>query len=324
MKGKGTERSKRGPITYSPSVTVTISHDCPWHCRYCGFRTDHEGLISDEEIEQILETGRQSGATEALLISGEQPHQMKPLVEEAQGRGYPDLWSFVEAVAERCLAAGLYPHGNYGALRKEAWERLRASHVSMGVMLETIEDHPEVAPEKRVAGRLRAIAEAGEARVPFTTGLLLGAGESRDSRFRSLEALAELQQCHGHLQEILLQPCVPNDGFRLERVEPVSSQDLTELIIYWRERCPEVAVQIPPNVTACLEEVIPLIDDLGGISPLRDEVNQTSPWKEVETYRKMARQADRELVPRHPVYDSYRTEEWLAPRFAGLFLESPA
>jgi FO synthase subunit 1 len=321
MKGKGMGTPTRRLVTYSPSVTVTVTHDCPWHCRYCGFRTDKEGLISEAELERILEVGKASGATEALLISGEQPQRMKHLQEEARTRGFSDVWAFVESIAEACLAAGLYPHGNYGALEVEDWQRLRSSHVSMGVMLETVEDLPEVAPEKRAEGRLRAIEAAGRARIPFTTGILLGAGESRDSRFRSLEALADIQKRQGHLQEILLQPCVPNDGFRLERVEAIVADDLIELIRFWRERCPEVAVQVPPNVTDCLEDVVPWFDDLGGISPLRDEVNQTSPWREVESYRSMLYHAGCDLVPRLPVYDRFRTPEWLSPRFAALVID---
>lgn len=305
-------------VTYSPSVTVTVTHDCPWHCRYCGFRSDHEGLISEEEVKRIIAAGRKAGATEALLISGEQPHRMKHLQEEARERGFADFWAFVGSVAEACLASGLYPHGNYGALGEEEWRRLRATHVSMGVMLETVEDLPAVAPEKRAEGRLQAIEAAGRAGVPFTSGLLLGAGESRASRFMSLQALAELHQRYGHLQEILLQPCVPNDGFRLERREEIRAGDLIELIQFWRERCPEVAIQVPPNVTGCLEEVLPWVDDLGGISPHRDEVNPTSPWEEVEHYRRLVHDSGRELVPRLPVYDRFRTGEWLDERFADL------
>ncbi|MEO0454291.1 MAG: 7,8-didemethyl-8-hydroxy-5-deazariboflavin synthase subunit CofG [Verrucomicrobiota bacterium] len=310
------------PITYSPSVTITLTHDCPWHCQYCGFRTDGEGLISESEVERIIQTGLDAGATEALLISGEKPHRMKHLKEEAEGRGYNDVWSFAEAVAGRCIAAGLWPHGNYGALEVDDFQRLRQSHVSMGVMLESVEDHPEVAPEKKAAGRIATIANAGEARVPFTTGLLLGAGESKDSRYASLDQLAALHREHHHLQEILLQPCVSNEGFQI-REQKVSAEEIIELIDYWRQRCPGVAVQVPPNVTEVFQELLPFIDDIGGISVLRDEVNQTSPWEKVETYRNMARGVGRDLKERIPLYDSFRTKEWVDLRFSKLVLPEP-
>jgi len=243
---------------------------------------------------------------------------MKHLREEARERGFAGFWEFAESVAERCLEAGLLPHGNYGALGEAEWQRLRRTHVSMGVMLESVEDVVDAAPEKNARGRLESIEAAGRARVPFTTGLLLGYGESDESRYRSLDALADLHARYGHLQEILLQPCVANPGLRLDRVEPIPASVLAGLAAYWKRICPDVPVQIPPNVTEDFLCVVDWVDDIGGISPLRDEVNPTSPWEKVDWYREQAERCGRHLKERLPVYEKFCHPSWLDERFTGL------
>lgn len=299
------------PVTYSPAVTLVLTHDCPWHCRYCGFRTDGEGLVSEETISAVLQRGREQGATEVLLISGERPGSIPAIRAELEARGFEDFTAFACHAAHRILEAGLLPHGNYGALGSGDLARLRTCHVSMGLMLENVEDLPSVAPEKRSRGRLATLRAAGELHIPFTSGILIGLGESQASRRRSLEALADLHRTHGHLQEIIIQNYVPNSGSTLDPAPTPELEDYLELIHLWRELAPGVAVQVPPNLNPHWRALIPHLDDLGGISLERDEVNPERPWQPAAVYAEAVRAAGRELKARLPVYPRFINETWI-------------
>ena len=299
------------PVTYSRSLTFVLTHDCPWHCSYCGFRSDQEGLLSEDRLGQLLRDAVEGGAREALLISGERPDSLPHLRGELARRGFSDFWDFVIQVADRCAKAGLFPHGNFGRMTDEELHRIRPHFVSMGLMLESLQDDTRVAPEKKAAGRVAGIEAAGRAKIPFTSGILIGWGESQASRLDSLACLADLHSRHGHLQEILIQRYVPNAGSRWPAGPEPVLREYREMIQRWREWAPGVAVQIPPNLEPRWPDLLPWLDDLGGISWAKDEVNPTSPWDTVEIHGSRCRQAGRELVERLPVYDSHVSPEWL-------------
>ena len=300
------------PVTYSRSITIVLTHDCPWHCRYCGFRKDREGLVADAEVERIVQEAKQGGAREALLISGERPGTMPHIRGELEKRGYSDFWDFASQVADRCASAGLFPHGNFGRMTEEELVRIRPHFVSMGMMLESVKDDSECAPEKKVAGRRAGIEAAGRAKVPFTSGILVGWGEDQASRLESLEMLAELHSQHGHLQEILIQRYVPNAGSSWPEGVGPTLGEYSEMIEAWRIWAPGVAIQIPPNLEPRWRDLMNDLDDLGGISWARDEVNPSNPWKQVEHYKKECAVRGRDLVERLPVYKSHSTEQWLS------------
>lgn len=305
--GGGTGR----PVTYSRSLTFVLTHDCPWHCSYCGFRTDREGLLPEEKLAALLSEATVHGAQEALLISGERPDSLPHIRKELGQRGFSDFWEFANHVADRCAEAGLFPHGNFGRMEEEEFVRIRPRFVSMGMMLESVDDHPVLAPEKRAAGRIAGIEAAGRARVAFTSGILVGWGESQVSRLRSLEKLAEIHARHGHLQEILIQRYVPNSRSRWTGGPIPTLREYQEMMERWREWAPGVAIQIPPNLESRWPELLPWLDDLGGISWAKDEVNPTRPWDTMETYAEPCRKAGRELVERLPIYESHRNERFL-------------
>lgn len=303
------------PVTYSRSLTFVLTHDCPWHCSYCGFRTDAEGLLSESMLEELLAEAAGQGAKEALLISGERPDGLPHIRRELGRRGFSDFWDFANHVADRCAAAGLFPHGNFGRMEEEELIRLRPHFVSMGMMLESLEDVRDLAPEKRSAGRIAGIEAAGRARVAFTSGILVGWGESQSSRLQSLEKLAKLHDRHGQLQEILIQRYVPNEGSRWPAGSAPTLAEYEEMMMRWKEWAPGVAIQIPPNLEPRWPELLPWLDDLGGISWAKDEVNPTSPWERVESYAEKCRESGRELVERLPIYESHGNERWLAPKW---------
>ncbi len=303
------------PVTYSRSLTFVLTHDCLWHCGYCGFRTDQEGLLSEAKLEELLAEASGNGAREALLISGERPDSLPHVRDELGRRGFSDFWEFASRVADRCAEAGLFPHGNFGRMNEEELARVRPHFVSMGMMLESTEDHHRLAPEKKAAGRIAGIEAAGRAGVAFTSGILVGWGESQISRLRSLEKLAELQAEHGQLQEILIQRYVPNAGSRWPTASAPTLPEYAEMMERWKEWAPGVAIQIPPNLEPRWTELLPWLDDLGGISWAKDEVNPTSPWERVGAYGERCREAGREFVERLPIYESHMNPRWLDDRW---------
>ena len=272
-------------------------------------------MIREEQITAVLEAGRAQGAREALLISGEHPGVLPHIRGELQERGFADFADFAVYAARRALEAGLLPHGNYGALSPGQLRRLRPWHASMGVMLENIADDPSVAPEKKAAGRLATIEAAGRLRIPFTSGILIGLGEAVESRFASLDALAALHLRYGHLQEILIQNFVPNAGSdpRLAALPVPGVEDVRALAAHWRKRCPDVPVQIPPNLNTAWPQLLDACSDLGGISTRRDEVNPARPWAPESAYREACAAAGRVLRERLAVYDRFITPEWIDP-----------
>ena len=231
---------------------------------------------------------------------------------ELERRGYSDFWDFACQVADRCASAGLFPHGNFGRMTEEELGKIRPHFVSMGMMLESVKDDPECAPEKKVAGRRAGIEAAGRAKVPFTSGILVGWGEDQASRLQSLEILAKLHSQHGHLQEILIQRYVPNAGSSWPEGVGPTFGEYSEMIEAWRIWAPGVAIQIPPNLEPRWRDLVGELDDLGGISWARDEVNPSRPWKQVEHYKKECAVRGRDLVERLPIYKSHSTEEWLS------------
>ncbi|GAB4251961.1 MAG: 7,8-didemethyl-8-hydroxy-5-deazariboflavin synthase subunit CofG [Candidatus Methylacidiphilales bacterium] len=299
------------PLTYSRSLTFTLTHDCPWHCAYCGFRTEEEGWLPWVEVDRLCALIPHHAIHEALIISGEQPGRLPHLKRELQRQGFHDFIDLANAIALRALSAGALPHGNYGALREDQLARLRPLHVSLGLMLENIRDYPW-APEKRAAGRMATIEAAGRLRIPFTSGLLLGLGETPASRLESLDALAASHHRHGHLQEILLQPFQPNARSPLRFApDPLGPEDFLHLMAEWRQRCPDVPIQVPPNLVPFWPELASDLDDLGGISPARDEVNPDHPWAQENLYRAEAARLGRRLTPRLAVYDRYLDPAWI-------------
>jgi len=299
------------PVTYSRSLTFVLTHDCPWHCSYCGFRTDAEGLLSESKLNELLSEAAGQGAREALLISGERPDGLPHIRQELGRRGFSDFWDFANHVADRCAATGLFPHGNFGRMTEPELVKIRPHFVSMGMMLESCEDHRNLAPEKGSAGRRAGIEAAGRARVAFTSGILVGWGESQSSRMSSLETLAELHARHGQLQEILIQRYVPNEGSRWPAGPAPTLEEYEEMMESWRKWAPGVAVQIPPNLEPRWADLLPWLDDLGGISWAKDEVNPTRPWERIEAYAKKCRDTGRELVERLPIYESHIHKRWL-------------
>jgi 7,8-didemethyl-8-hydroxy-5-deazariboflavin synthase CofG subunit len=294
-------------ITYSPSITLPLTRSCANRCRYCGYRKEDDGLLGMDAVDRLLEKGRRNGSCEVLLISGESVDSLPSIQVELARLGFPRFADYVAAVAARALDYGLLPHTNVGTLEPAEIAALREVNGSMGLMLENLDSDwgREIHPEKNIGKRLATLQAAGELNVPFTTGLLVGLGESAASRRRSVAALAPLQRRYGHIQEIILQNYVPNRQARLPDF-PLSLEDWKELISICRDQLPNVKIQIPPNLNPRWRELISLgADDLGGISADGDAVNPESPWSDLSFYRQELERVGVRLRPRLPVYPEF-------------------
>ncbi|PZD72561.1 FO synthase [Acaryochloris thomasi RCC1774] len=300
-------------ITYSPAYTLVPTYECFNRCTYCNFRVDpgQDAWLTLADAEQRLHSLAGRGIIEILLLSGE-VHPSSP----RRSGWFEHLYQ----LCELALNHGFLPHTNAGPLSHPEMERLRSVNVSMGLMLEqlspklleTVHRH---APSKEPNLRLQQLEWAGELQIPFTTGLLLGLGETEADRRTTLEAIATVHRRWGHIQEVILQPHSPGERQTWEG-EAFSAEDLAKVVaIATQILPPDITIQVPPNLIETPNILINCLKagarDLGGIVP-RDEVNPDYHHLSLEQLSATLQTAGYELTPRLPVYPHH--ESWLAPR----------
>ncbi len=205
-------------VTFSRNYTLSLSRTCQCHCKYCSFATHRAHLYSPDEVEERLEQAVRRNCKELLVLTGERPEVNAEVAARLDEYGHDDFTSYVVWTCERALERGLLPHTNLGVLSREDLARLREVTASQGLMLESISERlmetvHAGSPTKHPAVRLATIEAAGELRIPFTSGILVGIGETEEERVASLEALAEVHSRHGHLQEVILQNYVPHPRY---------------------------------------------------------------------------------------------------------------
>src|SRR5712691_5752777 len=216
-------------VTFSRNYTLSLSRTCRCYCKYCSFATHKAHLYAPDEVDRLLDDAERRGAKELLVLTGEKPEVNPGVAALLEEYGHADFTSYAAWACERALERGMLPHTNLGVLEREELERLREVTASQGLMLESV--NPDLAvhkgsPTKHPARRLEAIRLAGELRIPFTSGILVGIGESADERVAALEALAELQREYGHIQELILQNFVPHE--RYYGAEPAQIADAAQ------------------------------------------------------------------------------------------------
>ncbi len=291
-------------LTYSASYTVDITYRCAKRCGYCEYRSDSGGLVDWETIDAQLDEAARLGGREVLVMSGEQVWLLPDL-------GLASEDAFVDRVIEVCrraMARGLLPHVNVGLLTYESLARLKPWSPSMGLMLESGTDDLRAHANgggKRVADRLRHIEDAGRLHIQFTTGILVGIGESRGDRDHALRLIAGVQQRHGHVQEVIVQNFVPKPGTPMRDLPGASLDDMLDTVRMAREILPDsVTVQVPPNLLS--DDWLQLVQagarDLGGVSANGDSVSPSLPWEPVSRMREKAASIGFVLHERLPVY----------------------
>jgi len=315
------ERFKPGVITYSRKVFLPLTNLCRDYCGYCTFRRDPgepgAHTMTPDEVLDVARQGEKLGCTEALFSLGDKPELLFPEMRETlRHLGYKSTLHYLEAMCELVLRqTSLLPHPNPGLLSAQWIERLAAVSPSMGLMLETTSHDllrpgaaHDNAPDKVPAKRLRTIEDAGKQKVPFTTGLLLGIGESPEDRVDTLLAIRDLHQRYGHIQEVIVQ------NFRVKPAIPMahwpepSRGDMLRAVAVARLLLPNVNIQAPPNLNApYYEELLDAgINDWGGVSPLTpDYINPEKPWPHLEQLRLRTEAKGFQLRQRLPVYPEF-------------------
>jgi FO synthase subunit 1 len=301
-------------ITFSRNVFLPLTTVCRNRCGYCCFRTPvQEGcILTQEEVERTLRAGAALGCTEALFTFGERPEEEPGFLGMLRPLGYATILDYCEAMCRKSIGYGVLPHTNAGILTYGELERLRAVNASMGLMLETTAEIPAHATSmgKDPATRLAMMEDAGKLRIPFTTGLLLGIGETMADREDSLIAIRDLHKRYGHIQEVILQNFCPKPGTPLGGSPVPGTEEICATIRLARDILqPEIAIQIPPNLTDAFLLIPCGVDDLGGVSPLTiDYVNPEHPWPALEELKMIAGYA--ELRERLCIYPRYIERGW--------------
>ena len=317
-------------VTYSPKVFIPLTKLCRDVCHYCTFahppRRGERAYMSIDEVLGVARAGAAAGCREALLNLGDKPElRYRASRDELEALGCESTLDYVGRAAEAVLSeTGLLPHLNPGVLTREDAARLRRVSASMGLMLETTSDRLSArggphfgSPDKLPARRLETLAAAGEARVPFTTGLLIGIGESRAERIDALLAIRELAERYGHVQEVIVQNFRAKRGTRMAAApEPPLEELLWTIAVARILLGPKMHLQAPPNLS--YEDFPRLldagIDDWGGVSPVTiDHVNPEAPWPEVDRLRTATESRGLELAPRLPVYPEWISGKWIDP-----------
>jgi FO synthase len=333
----------RRRVTFSRNVTLSLSRTCRCHCKYCAFATHQAHLHEPEEVERLLDGAARRRVKELLVLTGEHPEVHPVVGERLREWGFEDFVAYVRWACERALERGLLPHTNLGVLERADLARLREVTASQGLMLESVRSDLVVhqgSPTKAPERRLETIREAGTLRIPFTSGILVGIGESEDDRVAALEALAAVHAQHGHLQEVILQNFVPHRRYYGEDVgalateaaedywrtglsdaphraapawaTPVDIDAMKRLVAEARRLLPDVGVQVPPNLADWWPELVGAgATDLGGLSANGDHISPEHPFPSPTAVRKRLAAEGVALSERLCVYPQYISPEWL-------------
>jgi FO synthase len=326
-------------VTYSPKVFIPLTKLCRDVCHYCTFarppRRGERAYMAIDEVLAVARAGAARGCREALFTLGDKPElRYRVAREELASLGCETTLDYLRVAAEAVLAeTGLLPHLNPGVMTVDDLRALRPASASMGIMLETTSERlserggPHYgSPDKAPVARLETLRAAGEARVPFTTGILIGIGETRSERLDALLAIRELGGRYGHVQEVIVQNFRAKPGTRMaDAVEP----PLEELL--WTIAAARIVlgapahVQAPPNLS--YDDFPRLldagIDDWGGISPVTiDHVNPEAPWPELERLRAATENRGLQLAPRLPVYPEWIDSAWIDPHVLSAVLRA--
>ncbi len=322
------DEGKGRTVTFSRKVFVPITTLCRDTCTYCTFAKPPGAggeYLSPDDVMAIVGAGQEHGCTEALFTLGDSPESRWPqAVEFLEEQGASSTIDYVRMLSERVNAeSSLFPHTNPGLMDDDIQAKLRPSNPSMGLMLENISPRllePGMphhnCPDKDPAKRVATIEASGRQRVPFTTGILVGIGETPEEVVDSLFALAELQARLGSIQEVIVQNFRAKADTRMRRSAEPTVQYFARVVAL--ARCilgAEMNLQVPPNLTEDFGVYLDAgINDWGGVSPLTiDWVNPEAPWPHLEKLERVTEERGFKLEPRLPVYPEFINDHWIDP-----------
>jgi FO synthase len=314
-------------VTYSPKVFIPLTMLCRDKCGYCTFAQPPARLenpyMSAEQVLAIAKQGARAGCHEALFTLGERPELRYDVAKKwLADNGYDSTVHYVHDMAQLVLhETGLLPHANAGALYRDELQMLRSVSPSQGMMIETLRDDLEChrgAPDKIPQRRLDTLEWAGELQIPFTTGILVGIGETREDRIDALLAIAESHARHGHVQEVIVQNFLPKPRTGMQHEAPCPHDEYMWSIAAARVLLPpSIHLQAPPNLSDDFGVLLDAgIDDWGGVSPVTaDHVNPERPWPALDKLRVASEARGKVLAPRLTIYPEFATQptRWLAP-----------
>jgi 7,8-didemethyl-8-hydroxy-5-deazariboflavin synthase CofG subunit len=314
-------RFKPAVITYSRKVFLPCTNLCRDYCGYCTFRRDAGDpgahTMTPDEVMEVVRAGERMGCTEALFSLGDKPELLFPQMRETLRRlGYKSTLHYLEAMCEKVLSeSSLLPHPNPGLMSSEWLQRLSRVSPSMGLMLETTSARllakgaaHDNAPDKDPAKRLRVIEDAGRQKIPFTTGILIGIGETLEERVDTLIAIRDLHAKYGHIQEVIVQNFRAKSGTLMATAPEPDREDMLRTVAVARLMMPHMNIQAPPNLSDphYADLLDAGINDWGGVSPLTpDFINPEKPWPHLEDLQRRTEAKGFELRQRLPVYPEF-------------------
>lgn len=319
---------ERNVITYSKNFTLSLSNYCINQCGYCYYnykipkQNDEENLIlrSDEQIERLIQKALQFNCKEALIMSGERPESFLEVKSDLEKRNYSNFIEFVKKICTQLLDLNLLPHINLGFLTYDEMKELKRYNASMGLMLESTsmklfkkgEVH-EHSPGKMPKKRLHHIKNAGKLKIPFTTGLLVGIGESIEDIIKDLYLIKNIHNEYRHIQEIIIQNFVKKEGIPYKPKNPIAIEDMLRITGIARIILEnKIAVQVPPNLINGFEKyfIDMGVDDFGGISPFTiDYINPENKWPQIGKLNKICKDIGYNLQERLPIYNNFIHKE---------------
>lgn len=316
-------------ITFSKNVFIPLTNVCRNDCGYCTFRQDPQDtkanlLMNHPEVLKIIHHGHEQGCQEALFTFGEHADE-NPLVQEALHKiGFETILDYLYVLCDETLnKTALLPHSNPGILKKSELKKLREVNASMGLMLETTSERimktvaHKNSPGKDPKKRIKTIENAGKLKIPFTTGLLIGIGETIEERAESLLEIRRIQNKYGHIQEIIIQNFRTKPGIAMADYPEPPLSDIIRTVAAARILFPDCGVQVPPNLNPETSPIFLITgaDDWGGVSPITpDHVNPEAPWPEVKELKYITENLGFELEERLPVYEKFRSPDFLGDK----------
>ena len=312
---------KPGVITYSRKVFLPLTNLCRDYCGYCTFRRDPgeagAHTMTPDEVMEVVRAGERAGCTEALFSLGDKSELLFPEMRETLRKlGYKSTLHYLEAMCDKVLRdSSLFPHPNPGLMSAEWLQRLARVSPSMGLMLETTSIRllaknaaHDNAPDKHPAKRLRVIEDAGRQKIPFTTGILIGIGETTEERVDSLIAIRDLHARYGHIQEVIVQNFRAKPGTPMAAWHDPDRGEMLRTLAMARLLMPSMNIQAPPNLSDphYADLLAGGINDWGGISPLTpDYINPEKPWPHLDQLRQRTEAKGFQLRQRLPVYPEF-------------------
>lgn len=307
-------------VTYSKNVFIPLTNSCRNNCAYCGFRSDDPYILDRDVVKRTLKDAQRLGCKEALFTFGELPEEDPRIRAALSDWGYTNIIDYLYDLCLDAIEYGLLPHTNPGVIDNNALKKLKEVNASMGLMLESASPRlsgpgqpHEHSPGKDPLKRIAMIDEAGKLQIPFTTGILLGIGETREEVMESLEVIKNLHDRHGHVQEIIIQNFKPKTGTPMAHWPEPSGDYLLEIFKTARDMMPEMSIQVPPNLNpgGWQKFLSQGANDLGGVSPVtRDYINPEAPWPELDEMERVVRGLGMELAERLPIYNQYIEKRW--------------